>query len=82
MTKPSMRDRLRPFELLGLSAVVALFIGVVVAVSARELQLGLVFGGVTFILSLIVFAMLALSTKPTGDERTDLDEQDRGAGHH
>lgn len=81
MTKPSLRDRLRPFELLGLSAIVALFVGIIVAVSAREVQLGFVFGGIAFILSLIVFAMLALSAKPTGDEQIDLDEQDRGTGH-
>ncbi len=81
MTGPTLRDRLRPFELLGLSAVVAAFVGVIVAISAREPQLGLVFGGVAFIVSIIVFAMLALSATPTVDERDDLDEQDRGAGH-
>lgn len=75
---PSLRDRFRPLELLGLSAVVAVFVGLIVLLSARSPQLAVIFGGIAFIVSLVGFAMLALSSTPTGEERTDLDEQDRG----
>ena len=78
MTTPSLRDRLRPFELLALSGVVALFVGVIVWGSSREPELGLIFGGVSFVVTLVVLAMLALAVGPTGEERIDLDEQDRG----
>ena len=81
MSKPSLRDRMRPLELLLLSAVVAVAIGLTVLVSTRSLDVAFVFAGISFIVSLMVFAMLALAAKPTGDEQSDLDEQDRGAGH-
>lgn len=76
--KPSLRDRLRPLELLGLSAVVAVFTGLIVLLSTRSAEISIIFGGIAFIVSLVVFAMLALTAAPTGEERLDLDEQDRG----
>ena len=75
---PSLRDRFRPLELLGLSAVVAVFTGLIVLLSTRSADIAIIFGGIAFIVSLVVFAMLALTGTPTGEERTDLDEQDRG----
>lgn len=81
VSKPSLRDRLRPLELLLLSGIVAVAIGLTVLLSTREPNVALVFAGIAFIVSLMVFAMLALAAKPTGDEQLDLDEQDRGAGH-
>ena len=76
MTTPSKKDRLRPLELLVLSAIVALFVGVVVAASTRDVLLGIIFLGIAFILTLMTLAMLALSVKPDDAEKTDLDEQD------
>ena len=76
MTSPSRKDRLRPLELLVLSGIVAVFVGVVVAASTRDIGLGTIFLGVAFILTLMTLAMLALSSKPDDAERTDLDEQD------
>lgn len=76
--KPSLRDRLRPLELLGLSAGVAVFIGLIVLMSTRTAETSIIFGVVAFIVSLMIFAMLALTATPTGEERLDLDEQDRG----
>lgn len=77
MSKPSRRDRTRPVELLGLSAVLGLFAGLVVFMSTRELVLALIFFGIAFIVSLVVLAMLALAVQPTGEEKSDLAEQDR-----
>ncbi len=75
---PSLRDRFRPLELLGLSAVVAAFTGLIVLLSTRSIDIAVIFAGIAFVVSLVVFAMLALTSTPTGEERTDLDEQDRG----
>jgi len=46
-----------------MSAVIAVFIGLVVVLSTRQVTLALVFAGVTFIVSLVVIAMLALAMK-------------------
>lgn len=79
VTAPSRKDRLRPLELLVLSAIVAVFVGLVVAASARELVLGAIFGGIAFIATLMVLAMLALSGKPDDAEQTDIDGQNHAA---
>jgi hypothetical protein len=75
--KPPLRERLRPLELLGISAVLGVFAGLVVLMATREIVLAAVFFGVAFIVSLVVLAMLALAVAPTGDERRDLAEQDQ-----
>lgn len=80
MQKPSLRERLRPFELLGISAVIGLFTGLVILLTTREWWLTGVGFGVAFILAVMSIALLALSAKPNAAERSDLDEQDR-AGH-
>ena len=80
-TPPSRRDRTRPLELLGLSAVIALFVAVIAAGASRDLVLGVIALGVTFILSLVTLATLALTMNASAEERVDLDEQDRGQGH-
>jgi len=80
MTEPSRRDRTRPVELLALAGGFGLFTGLVVLLSTRDLVLSLIFAGVAFIVGLVVLAMLALATRPTGDEQLDIDEQNR-KGH-
>jgi hypothetical protein len=77
-TPPSRRDRFRPVELLIFAAIVAVFIGLVVAGSTRDLRLGGIFAGVGFIVSLVVLATLAITTKPDLEERRDIDDQDHG----
>lgn len=77
MSNPSRKDRLRPLELVGISAVVAIFVGLVVLVSTRQPVLALVFLGVAFIVSLVVIAMLSLAVKPDDAEISDLDQQDK-----
>lgn len=81
MAQPNRRDRTRPVELLALAGGLSLFAGLIVFMATRDLVLGLVFVGVTFIVALVVLAMLVLAIRPTGEEKLDLDEQDRGAGH-
>ena len=77
MTKPSLRDRLRPLELLGLSAILALFTGGVMIFTTRSWPIASIGFGVAFIVSVMVLAMLALVAKPDDAERLDIDEQDR-----
>lgn len=80
MTEPTRRDRFRPVELLVLSAIVAVFVGLVVFGSTRDLQLGAIFAGIGFIVVLVTLATLAITTRPDDAEISDLDDQDR-AGH-
>ena len=81
MVSPNKRDRTRPAEILGLSAIFAVFTGLVVFMSTRDWMLGLIFAGIAFIVSLVVIAMLALAIRPDKNELLDMDEQDRDAGH-
>jgi hypothetical protein len=76
--KPSRSEKLKPVELVGFSAVLALFLGLTVLMSTRDVVLSLIGFGGTFILVLVVIAMLVLGMKPNPAERSDLDEQDRG----
>jgi membrane protein implicated in regulation of membrane protease activity len=78
MAAPRRRDRTRPLELIGLSAVLAGFAFLVVLMGSRNALLALEFAGAAFIVALVVLAMLALAAKPDEEERHDLEEQDRG----
>ncbi|GGL03044.1 type IV secretory pathway VirB3-like protein [Curtobacterium luteum] len=75
MSTPSRRDRLRPAELLGISAIVAVFVGLVVLISTREAQLAVIFLGVAFIVVVVVLAMLQLAST------SDQDDNDMLGGH-
>lgn len=79
--QPSRRDRFRPVELLVLAAIIGVFVGLVVAASLRDIQVGAIFGGVAFIVSLVVLATLAITTKPDTEERKDIDDQDAHRPH-
>lgn len=79
MVTPSLRDRLRPLELLVLSGIIGLFTGLVILLTTREWWLVGIGFGVAFILAIMTIALLALSAKPNAQERVDLDEQDRAA---
>lgn len=75
--QPSRKDRLRPLELIGFSAVMAGFVGLVVLLSTREFVVGVISFGVAFIVVLVAIAMFSLTFKPDAAEIADLDEQDR-----
>jgi hypothetical protein len=76
-SKPPLRERLRPLELLGISAALGVFAGLVVLMATREIVLAAVFLGVAFIVALVVLAMLALAVAPDLEEQRDLAEQDK-----
>ncbi|KFF60156.1 hypothetical protein JF66_06375 [Cryobacterium sp. MLB-32] len=73
--QPSRSDRLKPAELLGISGVMALFVGLTILLTTREVVLSLIALGITFIIALIVIAMLVLGMKPNAAEETDIEEQ-------
>lgn len=74
---PTRRDKTRPVELIGLSAIVGVAIGIITFFSTKSLLLGAEFAGVAFIVSLVVFAMLLLAISP----RTPGDGDDRPSPH-
>lgn len=80
MTTPSRKDRTRPAELLLLSLAIAVFTGLCVLLVTRDLAISVIFFGVAFILALVVFAMLSITSKPNRDEEIDLGEQN-DSGH-
>jgi peptidoglycan/LPS O-acetylase OafA/YrhL len=75
MTVPTKKDRIRPVELLALAAGFALFAGLIVLMSTRDVVLALIFFGLAFIVVLVGLAMLTLAARPTGNEQLDIDEQ-------
>ncbi|MDQ1130123.1 amino acid transporter [Microbacterium sp. SORGH_AS_0888] len=80
--EPTRRALMRPIQLLGLAFVAALFAGVVTLVSMgffqahpadeiqRALVLALVVAGITFIVTLLVIALLVLVVDPADVTRT------------
>jgi hypothetical protein len=81
---PTRRDRTRPVELIGLSGVIGVAIGIITYFATRDLLLAAEFLGVAFIVSLVVFAMLLLAVTPRkGDDGPDGDrpDHDRPAPH-
>ena len=76
MTQPSKRDRLKPVELLVLSAILSLFVGLTVLLTTRDPILAAIFFGVAFIVVLVVMAMFSLSIKPNEMEQHEIDDED------
>lgn len=66
---------MKPVELLAISGGMALFVSLTILLTTRELMLSVIGLGVTFIVALVVIAMLVLGMKPNASEQTDLDEQ-------
>lgn len=64
---PTRKDRTRPVELIGLSAVFGVFTGLVVGFATREWVLAAIFFGVVFIVSLVALAMIMLGQTPDAD---------------
>jgi membrane protein implicated in regulation of membrane protease activity len=75
--KPSMRSRIRPVELVGMSAIIAVFVGAIVILGTREWLTGLEWAGVAFVVALVVTAMLLLAATPK-DERPDAERRAPG----
>ncbi|UTT63473.1 hypothetical protein [Microcella humidisoli] len=64
MTEPRPRVTLGPGELVGLAALVALFVGLITLMVTREPIFSLIVFGGTFVLDLVVLAMLMLAITP------------------
>ena len=74
--QPTRRDRFLPAELLGNSAGLGVFVGLIVLIATREFILAGVALGIAFILSVVLMALFALAFKPTAAEVEDIHEQD------
>lgn len=68
MTRPSLRDRMKPLELVGMAAVLGVFAGIIAMVGTRSIELASILAGIAFIVALLVLAMLSLAT---GDQRPE-----------
>jgi uncharacterized membrane protein YgaE (UPF0421/DUF939 family) len=77
--QPTRRDRFLPVELLGISAALAVFVGLIVLMATREFILAGIGLGVTFIIALVLLALFSLAFKPTEAEVEDIHEQDAEA---
>ena len=73
--QPSRKDRFLPTELLGISAALGVFVGIIVLAATRQFLLAGVSLGLAFILSLVLMALFALAFKPSAAEVHDLEEQ-------
>ena len=69
MSEPTRRDRLRPLELVGLSAGGALFVGLIVLLGTRRIEVAAIFFGVAFIVALVVLAMLLIAAAPVHQDQ-------------
>ncbi|MBC9943500.1 ABC transporter ATP-binding protein [Leucobacter sp. cx-328] len=70
--EPLRKDRMRPVELLVFSGVLAIFAGLVVVFTTRDIRLALIFMLVAFIVSVMGVALLGL-----GGKRSQEDEEAR-----
>lgn len=77
---PSRRDRMRPVELLVMSAILGLFVGVFVLMGTREWMLALIMAGVAFVVALVVIATLLIAVKPKDEPRVDPVDPDAASG--
>ena len=73
--QPSRRDILRPAELVGGSAIAALFVGLIVIFTTRQIELTLISAGITFIVVLMVLALFAMGSKKDAEETADIEQQ-------
>ncbi len=67
--KKSTRALVRPFEIVGFAAVLAVFVGLIVIYVTRNVQLMAIFAGAAFIAALMIFSLLALSLKPSKEDQ-------------
>ncbi|WP_306233490.1 hypothetical protein [Agrococcus beijingensis] len=74
--QPTRKQRLKPFEYLAFAGAAGVFIGLIVLMTVRDVVLALIFGGVGFIVTLLIIATLMLSIKPKGRSSADLDKRD------
>ncbi len=81
MTTPTLRERLKPIELVIVSAVIAVVTALIVLLSSRDFILSAITLGITFIVCLVVMAMFVLAIKPNKNELLDIQELDSAEKH-
>lgn len=81
MTTPTLRERLKPIELVIVSAVIAVVTALIVLLSSRDFILSAITLGITFIVCLVVMAMFVLAIKPNKNELLDIQELDSSSKH-
>lgn len=64
MIEPHRRERLRPLELVTIAALIAVAVGAITLMVTRDPILALIFFGATFVIDLVVIAMLMLVVTP------------------
>ncbi len=74
--QPTREERLRPLELLGLAAAMAVFTGLAVLLVIRDPWLALLFAGAAFVVALVVLATIMVAAKPNPDEQSELEHRD------
>lgn len=79
--EPSRGEKLKPIELVVISAVLGVFAAAVVMMATQDFKLVFVFGVGGFIIALITIAMLGLGARPNDLEQLDIDFQRRSNGH-
>lgn len=82
---PSRRDRLRPLELIGFAAVLAVFAGLIVLFVTRDAVLAGAGFGIAFIVSLLMVALVGLGKPPSQEDneaREDLQRPEDGKNWH
>lgn len=67
------RTLMKPFEVVGVSAVFGLFVFFIVVYTIKNWTLALILGGVAMVIVLLVLALLLLSYKPNPDVPVYLD---------
>jgi hypothetical protein len=75
--QPTRQERLRPVELIVMSAILGLFTGLITLMATREIPLSSVAFGVAFIIALVGLAMFSLTFKPNRSELDEIEKQDR-----
>ena len=70
----SRRDRMRPFEVIGLAVIVGVFTGIIALVATRNLTLAAIWLGVAFIAMLVLSATILLMIQPRKGELADIEE--------
>lgn len=81
MTPPTLRDKLKPVELVIVSAVIGFFTGLIVMMTSRDLILAAISFGLAFIVCLVVMAMFVLAIRPNKNELLDIQEQNDESKH-
>jgi hypothetical protein len=77
MSGPSLRERLKPLELVGISAVLGVFAGVIALIGTGSITVALILAGIAFIVALLVLAMLALAAGSSDAVDQDVPVLDR-----